>query len=146
MKKILTLSSFLLFCLYACKNEDKKPAEPESDVNVVTNFIQSALYGDYEKARTYMLPDSINQERMNMIERVNLLPEEKKGLASASIIVHNITRTNDSTTIVIYSNSFKNNRDTLKAVRLKGQWLVDFNYLFDHESDTLMNKKDTLIK
>ncbi len=144
MKKILTISSFLLFCLYACTNEDKNPAEPESDVNVVTNFIQSALYGDYEKARTYMVPDSINQERMNMIERVNLLPDEKKGLATASINIHNVSRLNDSTTVVIYSNSFKNNWDTLKAVRQKGQWLVDFNYLFDHESDTLMNKKDSI--
>ncbi len=53
-------------------------------------------------------------------------------------------RLNDSTTVVIYSNSFKNNWDTLKAVRQKGQWLVDFNYLFDHESDTLMNKKDSI--
>lgn len=146
MKKILTVSSFLLFCLFACNTEDKNPAEPESDVNVITNFIQSALYGNYEKARTYMLPDSINQERMNMIERVNLLPEEKKGLAAASINIHNISRVNDSTTVVIYSNSFKNNRDTLKVVRLKGQWLVDFNYLFDHDTDTVTIKKDTLNK
>jgi hypothetical protein len=144
MKKILTISSFLLFCLYGCTNEDKEPAEPESDVNVVTNFIQSALYGDYKKAKTYMVPDSINQERMNMIERVNLLPDEKKGLATASINIHNVSRVNDSTTVVIYSNSFKNNWDTLKAVRQKGKWLVDFNYLFDHESDTLMNKKDSI--
>lgn len=144
MKKILAISSFLLFCLYACMDGDKKPAEPESDVNVITNFIQSALFGDYEKAKTFMLPDSINQERMNMIERVNLLPDEKKGLAAASINIHNVSRVNDSTTIVIYSNSFKNNWDTLKAIRQKGQWLVDFNYLFDHESDTLMNKKDSI--
>ena len=147
MKKILYLSSFLFFCLGACKNEDKKetPAS-ENDVDAVRNFIQAALEGNYEKAKTFMLSDSINLERMNAIERVNLSLEEKKGLAAASINVHNITRENDSTTIVIYSNSFWNNWDTLKAVKWKGEWLVDFNYLFDHDSDTLINRKDTLPK
>ena len=90
----------------------------------------------------FLIPST--RSRMNMIERVNLLPDEKKGLATASINIHNVSRVNDSTTVVIYSNSFKNNWDTLKAVRQKGQWLVDFNYLFDHESDTLMNKKDSI--
>ncbi len=93
-----------------------------------------------------MVPDSVSMERMNNIERVNLSPDEKKGLAAASINIHDINRTNDSTTIVVYSNSFKNNRDTLRALRTKGQWLVDFNYLFDHDTDTLMNRKDTLGK
>ena len=145
MKKILYLSSFLLFCLYAC-NEDKKEPASENDVDAVRNFIQAALEGNYEKAKTFMLSDSVSMERMGNIERVNLSPDEKRGLASASINVHDISRRNDSTTIVIYSNSFKNNWDTLKAVKVKGQWLVDFNYLFDHDSDTLVNKTDSLGK
>jgi hypothetical protein len=145
MKKILYLSSFLLF-LFACKNEDKNEPASENDVDAVRNFIQAALEGNYEKAKTFMIADSISLERMSNVERVNLSPEEKKGLAAASINVHNITRKNDSTTIVIYSNSFKNNWDTLRAVKLKGQWLVDFNYLFDHGYDTLVNKKDSLSK
>ncbi|MEI9909826.1 MAG: hypothetical protein WDO71_09240 [Bacteroidota bacterium] len=91
MKKILTISSFLLFCLYACTNEDKNPAEPESDVNVVTNFIQSALYGDYEKPGPIWFLILSTRKGMNMIERVNLLPDEKKGLATASINIHNVS-------------------------------------------------------
>jgi hypothetical protein len=145
MKKIVYLTSFLLFCLSAC-NEDKKEPASENDVDAVRNFIQAALEGNYEKAKTFMLADSISMERMSNIERVNLSPEEKKGLAAASINVHNITRVNDSTTIIIYSNSFKNNWDTLRAVKLKNNWLVDFNYLFDHDNDILMNRKDSLAK
>ena len=145
MKKILYLSSLLLFCLYACNEVKKEPAS-ENDVDAVRNFIQAALEGNYEKAKTFMLSDSVSMERMGNIERVNLSPDEKRGLASASINVHDISRRNDSTTIVIYSNSFKNNWDTLKAVKVKGQWLVDFNYLFDHDSDTLVNKTDSLGK
>ena len=150
MKKIFYLSSFLLFCFYACKNEGKqKTAQSENDVDAVRNFLQSALYGDYEKAKIYMLPDSANEERMNAVKRIKRSPEEQKGLAGASINIHTVNPVSDSTTIVIYSNSFKNNWDTLKIVKLKGQWLVDFKYLFEHDSDTLinpLNKNDTINK
>lgn len=142
MKKILY--SFLLFYAIGCKNEDKKPPASENDVDAVRNFIQAALEGDYAKARTFMLADSVNTERMNVIERVKLSPEEKKGLAAASIIVHDVKHVNDSTTVVIYSNSFKNNQDTLRALRVQGSWMVDFNYLFNHDSDTLLIKKDSI--
>ena len=147
MKKTLYLSSLMVFCFISCNNNDKQPAKAENDVDAIRNFIQFALYGDYDKAKTYMLPDSINKEQMNAIERVNLSPEEKAGLSNASINIHNINRVNDSTTVVIYSNSYKNNWDTLKAIKQKGEWLVDFKYLFNHDQDTLIkypvNKPDS---
>lgn len=147
MKKIAYISSFLLFSFAACNND--KPAEEtmaESDLDAVRNFVQAALVGDYDKAKTFMIADSINLDRMKMIESANLSPDEKKGLAQSSINIHNVNRVSDSMTIVIYSNSFKNNWDTLRAIRKKEQWLVDFNYLFEHDSDTLTNKRDTLAK
>jgi hypothetical protein len=146
MKKIFYISSFLLFCVVSCKNEEKKPEAAEDDLDAVRNFVQAALIGNFEKARSYMLSDSINLDRMKMIESANLSPEEKRGLSTSNINIHNIRRVNDSTTIVIYSNSFKNNWDTLKAVKLRQQWLVDFNYLFEHGSDTILNKSDTIPK
>ncbi len=136
MKKILYISSLLLVVISACSNADDS-ADSENDVDAARNFIQSALYGDFEKASEYMLKDSVNVERMNNIKRLNLQPDEKKGLREASINIHNITRRNDSTTIVIYSNSFKNNWDTLKVVKDKGKWVVDFKYLFEHSQDSL---------
>jgi hypothetical protein len=146
MKKILYICSFLLFCFAACNNHEEAP-KSENDVDAIRNFIQSSLYGDYEKAKKYMLADSINLEQMNAIERVNLSADEKRGLANASINIHNVRRVNDSATIVIYSNSYKNNWDTLKAIKKGGEWLVDFKYLFTHDADTLMtapvNKPDS---
>jgi hypothetical protein len=138
MKKIVYSS--LLFCLWACNNENKTDTSG-SDINIVSDFIKAALKGDYEQAKTFMISDSLSLQRMNNIARVNLSAEEKKGLADASIIIHNRIPVNDSTTIVIYSNSYKNNRDTLRALKLNGRWLVDFNYLFDHDMDTLMNSR-----
>jgi hypothetical protein len=55
---------------------------------------------------------------------------------------------NDSTTVVIFSNSYKNDHDTLKVLKKNNQWLVDFKYLFEHDNDSLFKaaaiKKDTL--
>jgi hypothetical protein len=142
--KRLTILSFSLVIIAACNNgnKDQNP-KSENDVDAVRNFIQAALYGDYDKAKTYMLKDSVNVGQMDAVKRVPLSPEEKRGLASASIIIHDVDRVNDSTTIVIYSNSFKNNKDTLRAIKHNNEWLVDLNYLFNHDTDTL-NKKDTL--
>lgn len=147
MKNTALFFSAIAIIIASCNNEDKTTATSENDVDAARNFIQSALYGDYEKASTYMLQDSVNAERMNVIRRISLSKEERAGLSSSSINIHNILRRNDSTTIVIYSNSFKNNPDTLKVVKNNGQWLVDFKYLFEHSQDTLYATpviKDTL--
>jgi hypothetical protein len=36
---------------------------------------------------------------------------------------------NDSTTIVYYSNSYKNVPDSLKVVKINGQWFIDMNFM-----------------
>lgn len=152
MKNKLLLFSFLLFCLYACNDAGEESAgKSESDIDAARNFLEAALKGDYEKAKTYMLQDSINLQRMDAIERLRLSDDERKGLGTASINIHEIdNKIKDSVTIVIYSNSFKNNWDTLKVIKHNGQWLVDFNYLFVRDSDSLSVpspiEKDTISK
>jgi hypothetical protein len=136
MKKMISFL-FLLFYLSACNNAARDAERSENDVDAARNFINASLAGDFQKARTYMLRDSINNELMDQVERLNRSPAEKKGLAEASINIHNVRKLNDSATVVIYSNSFRNNWDTLKIVRKSGEWLVDFNYLFDQGSDSL---------
>jgi hypothetical protein len=131
----------LLICVAvligACQNSDQNKSGSENDIDAARNFIQAALYNDYQKARSYMLQDTQNLNQMAAIERINLSPEEKKGLAEASINIHKVTPVNDSTTIVIYSNSYKNNQDTLRVKKIDGTWLVDFDYIWNHDVDTL---------
>ena len=147
MKPVIV--SLIMLCILAscADNDSKTENESQTDIDAARDFIRAALDGDFKKARNYMLTDSINEERMSLVERVNLSPEEKRGLAAAAINIHQVNPVNDSTTIVIYSNSFKNNRDTLKVLKTSGKWLVDFNYLFEHDNDTLVKypvTKDTL--
>lgn len=142
--KLLSVSS-LLFCLCACSDAGKEtPNTSENDIDAARNFLQAALKGDYEKAKAFMLQDSINLQRMDAIERLKLAEDERKGLAEASINIHEIVnKVKDSVTVIVYSNSFKKNWDTLRVIKQNGQWLVDFNYLFAHDSDTLENNTIT---
>nr|WP_262915696.1 hypothetical protein [Niabella ginsengisoli] len=106
----------------------------ESDIAAATGFVQSALKGKYDRAADFMLHDSLNDERLDAVSRMQLSSDEKQGLWDASINIHSRKLINDSTSIIIYSNSFhKENHDTLKVVKIDGKWLVDFKYLFDHE-------------
>jgi hypothetical protein len=133
---------FLFFLLPAC-NSDKKPTgQSENDIDAARNFIRAALDGKFDEARTYLLTDSVNINWMDVAERSYQKTDDdtKRGYRSSSINIHQVNPVNDSTTVVIYSNSFKNDHDTLKIIKEKGQWLVDLKYLYEHDMDTLFNK------
>jgi hypothetical protein len=139
---------FLLFSFCACSN-DKQPAEKTgNDINAASEFIRSALDGKFKIARTYMLPDSSNSHYMDAAERnfEKADDDTKAGYHNSSIHIHEVKPVNDSTTIVIYSNSFKNDHDTLKVIKIQEHWLVDLKYLYEHDMDTTQsfNKADTL--
>ncbi|HLF45808.1 MAG TPA: hypothetical protein VI548_05255 [Chitinophagaceae bacterium] len=150
MKKLIQLSSFLFLFFYACNNADKsKELSSENDIDAARNFIRAALDGDYENGKKMMVSDSTNFQYFEEYEKLHTKMDaaEKKKYQGSSINVHAITPVNDSVTIIIYSNSYKNDHDTLKLIKTHGQWLVDLKYLFNHDMDTLQyhsNKTDSL--
>lgn len=90
-----------------------------------------------------MLDDSVNVNWMDIAERSYLKNDEEAryNYRKASIYIHNVSKlVPDSVTVVIFSNSFKNDHDTLKVVKQNSQWLVDFKYLFQHDADTTLPK------
>lgn len=143
MKKMTRrIRSFLLYSVFlfpACKNTDKTTTESENNIDAARNFIRAALDGKFEQARQYLLPDSTNTNWMDVAERSYQRSEQtvKDGYRTASINIHKVTEVNDSTTVLIYSNSYKNDHDTLKVLKQNGRWLVDLKYLFEHDADSL---------
>jgi hypothetical protein len=138
MKKILS-ASFLLFFAIACNNNDRKTSEEsENDVDAARNFIRSALDGNFSQAKQYMLQDTANLQFLDVAQRnyerapVQTIESYKK----SSITIYQVNPLNDSTTVVIYYNSFKQDHDTLKVLKKKDQWLVDLKYLYQHGMDT----------
>ena len=143
MKRNLLLFLFLLCSFYACRNKDKQAnVKSDNSIDAARNFIRSALDGKFDEARTYMLSDSSNTNYMDVAERSfqNTDQGVKNGYRTSTIIIHEVDTINDSTTIVIYSNSYKNDHDTLRVIRANSQWLVDLKYLFEHGSETLSGK------
>jgi len=141
MKRLTIFFLFLLF-FYSCGNNDTQDNTPasENDVDAARNFIQSALSGDYRKARTFVLPDSVNYQYLDAFEnnyKNRMTNQDKAGYSIASINIHNVKTVNDSTSIINYSNSYKQQDDSLKVVKSNGQWLVDLKYSFSQPNDTL---------
>lgn len=127
------LGIMVLLFLAGCKGGEERN-EAETDLVAAKGFVQAALKGKYDRAADFMLHDSLNDERLDAVSRMELSSDEKQGLWDASINIHSRKLVNDSTSIIVYSNSFhKENQDTLKVVKKDGKWLVDFKYLFDHE-------------
>lgn len=134
---------FILFTIVSCGNEEKVPLTSDNHVDAVRNFVRAALDGKFNEARMYMIGDSLNNNLLDVAERSfkNLPQETKDGYRASSIrFPAPMISLNDSTSIVIYSNSYMNNPDTLKVLRIKGKWLVDFKYLYQHDTDTLNPK------
>ena len=135
------LSAILTVYLIACNNSGQT-SKAENDIDAARDFIRAALDGKFDIARNYMLQDSSNMQYLDAVERnyVKMDPVTKSNYLSSSITIHLVNPLNDSTTIVIYSNSFKNDHDTLKVLQTNNSWLVDLKYLFTHGSDTSNNK------
>jgi len=151
MKSIAIVFSFL-FLLSACNNSEEAKPKSDNDMDAARNFLDAALKGDYKDASAYMLKDSANLEYLNVTERgyQRLSPDERSRLKAASLRFFDTRQVNDSTTITIFANSYKNDKDTLRIIRANGRWLVDLKYLFEHDTDTSSynqkNKIDTIQK
>jgi len=121
-------------------------------MDAARNFIQAALEGNFKKAANFMLQDTTNQQYLDVTERNyrGLDAEEKRKLKEASLRFYDPLLQNDSITVTVFANSYRNDKDTLKIIKKDNQWLVDLKYLFEHDNDTLinhsLNKTDTIHK
>jgi hypothetical protein len=137
----MIISFLFLPFFYSCNNNstEQKATISENDVDAARNFIRSALDGDYSKARSFMLQDSSNTQLLDAFENIyqhRMNRDDKRGYREATINMKEVRPINDSITIVNYSNSYKKKIDSLKIVKLNGQWLVDFKYSFQGKDST----------
>lgn len=138
-KNIPAILFFTSLILFACGNKDKKTARSENKVDAARNFIRAALDGKFSEAATYMLQDSVNLNWLDVAERSYQRADQsvKDGYRAASIrFPGDMVNLDDSTSIIIFSNSYKNDPDTLRLVKVNNNWLVDLKYLYQHDSDT----------
>lgn len=130
-KKIFPL---LLLVVSACDTPAENPLEAENEIDAARQFIRASLDGRFDLARDFLLADSLNNNYMDLAERSyqKASSADKESYKGATIVIHNANSLNDSTTTVIFSNSFKNDHDTLRVMKSNGKWRVDLKYLFGH--------------
>jgi hypothetical protein len=141
MKRCRFFFFFLLFLSVACRSKEKQ-GESENNIDAARNFIRAALDGKFNDARNYMLGDTINTNYLDIFERSyhNFDQPTRDGYRSSTIRIIKVNHVTDSVTTVIYANSYKNDPDTLKVLKINGRWLVDLKYLYQHDLDTSLPK------
>lgn len=130
LRKIL-LSAFITAVIFSCSSPSKKV--PVTDTEVATAFVRNILDNKFDEAEQYLLKNETNTELFSRFR--NQYSNQKKELLekykSADILVNEESYVTDSIYIFNYSNSFtKDVKNKLKLVRVKGKWLIDFQYTF----------------
>lgn len=113
----------------ACRNSEPF-VKADSDLEAARNFIEGVLKGDFKRAEFYMLHDEQNESYLNKLKRRyrERSEHERKQYADASIVLMDVDMISDTATIISYHNSFDNIARKVKAVKMKGEWLVDLKY------------------
>jgi hypothetical protein len=133
MRSIYFSFLFLQF-FYACSN-DAGSTSSENDADAARNFIRSALEGDYDNAKNYMIQDSLNIQYLDAFQRnykYRMSRDDKRQYKEANITIYDVRTLNDSNTIVTYANTYKKKRDSLKIQKINHVWLVDLKYSFSN--------------
>jgi hypothetical protein len=96
-------------------------------------FTRASLDGDYEKARFYLLNDSVNllliskwQEGFDKMDR-----DTRQQYREASILPLYLKKINDSVSVFSFSNTFRKDTTTVRIVHVKGEWLVDLKEILN---------------
>lgn len=128
----------LLFFLISACSENKEYEKPDDPLEAGREFIRFALDGEMSKAKSFILPDAVNERIFDNIEKKYAAEseEEKTSYKNASIIINKMHSINDSTAIINYSNSFKKEDSEIKLIKREGEWWVDFKYTFTGDSAT----------
>lgn len=128
MKKILV--ALIIACLFfQCKQ--KETEKPETALDAGRAFIRASLDGDFKVAESLLLKDSQNVQMFSSYKTYyDRLPNDKKiHYKKASYTINKYQDTDDSTTIINYSNDYMKKPMEIKVVRVNNDWKVDFKYI-----------------
>jgi hypothetical protein len=120
---------------WGCQAPYRKPNDP---TEAGRDFINATLKADYGVADDYILQDTLNKRLYKNYKTwySNLPDSEKDAYSKASLVIYNVNKLSDSSAVITFANTYKNERRSIRLVRSQGEWWVDFAYTF---TDTLSN-------
>lgn len=127
MRLSSSLGIVALLLIWSCSGRDQQDTA-ENAVDAGREFVRGILDGDYVKAESYLLKDSINLDlfRKQQMNDQSLSEEQKRKNRESSIRPLAINAANDSTTLFRYYHSANpGDTTTLRIIRQEGHWLVD---------------------
>ena len=118
----------------ACNRPYSKPSDP---TEAGRDFINATLKADYSIADGYVLEDTLNQRIYQRCKQwYKSLPDsEKDSYSKASLVVYKVNQSSDSSAVIDYANSYKNQRSNIHLVKSQGEWWVDFAKTFTDTSN-----------
>jgi hypothetical protein len=131
MKRIFIVLFFIAF-LGSCSDKNDKAATAENAFDAAGMFLHSVLDGKFDEAKKMMVQDEENIEWLDETEKkyVRLPGEEKRNMRESDPTIYETRKLSDSISIIYYSNSYNNRKDSVKLVKTQGTWLVDLKYTF----------------
>ena len=129
--KTIFLNALLILIVACNPGKTFKKAEDAQDAG--RQFIRASLDGDYEKARFYLLNDSVNLLLISKWQQGfdNMDRDTRQQYREANILPINIHTISDSVTSYTFSNSFRKDTTTVHIVRVNGDWLVDLKEILN---------------
>ena len=124
MRRLIWITAILLI---ACNGKEQNYRKADDALDAGREYINACLQGDFSKAAFYTLPNNKNKAILKDLEKI-YREKDKEGrqqFRTASININEVKELTDSSTQIIYSNSFDKQPHTLYVLKQKNTWLVD---------------------
>jgi len=129
MKLKLFIAVLTIIGLASCNNTQN----PTTDIDVARAFIRDVLNNNFKDAKKLVLDEEMNNQYFE-ISKKEFEAKDKDELEkykSADIIINELKPTNDSVTIINFSNTYKKSiKNEIKVVKVNSKWFVDLKHTF----------------
>ena len=126
MRRLIWITAILLI---SCSGKDQNYRKADDALDAGREYINACLQGDFSKAAFYTLPNDKNKAVLKELEK-NYREKDKEGrqqFRTASININEVKELTDSSTLIMFSNSFDKQPHTLYVLKQNNTWLVDVN-------------------
>ena len=126
MRRLIWITAILLI---ACNGKEQNYRKAEDALDAGREYINACLQGDFSKAAFYTLPNDKNTFILKDLEKT-YREKDKEGrqqFRTASININEVKELTDSSTQIMYSNSFDKQPHILYVLKQKNTWLVDLS-------------------
>ena len=126
MRRLIWITAILLI---SCNGKEQNYRKADDALDAGREYINACLQGDFSKAAFYTLPNNKNKAILKDLEKI-YREKDKEGrqqFRTASININEVKELTDSSTEIMYSNSFDKQPHTVYVLKQNNTWFVDLS-------------------